>query len=596
MSLNGFQMPRLLEIEKDSLNETFGRFVMQPLERGFGVTVGHSLRRVLVSSIEGAAVKSVHIESVQHEFSTIKGVREDVPEIVLNLKEVALRYHGDEDRTLRIEAKGPGDVTAKDLAVDSSVEIMNPDLHIATLGKGAKFNMEFTVGKGRGYVFADDSKTPDLPIGTIQLDANFSPVLKVNYDLEHARVGRRTDYDKLTIDVWTDGSVRPEDAIAQAGRLMIDHLNLFVNVEEEPAPPEEKTVDEETKQGLIDFVRNGGGFAGTHCATDTFYKLPEYGEMIGGYFDGHPWHQKVAIKVEDRTHPASIRLGESFEITDEIYQFKQFSRERVHVLMSLDHDSFDVSRGKRKDNDYAISWTRDYGKGRVFYTALGHRVEVWRDPRFLNHFVTGVRWAMNCEDELAKPPADADILFDGNDTSAWQHVNGKPVAWTIADGAMTVKRPGGSIVTKQAFNDFRLHVEFRVPAHPAKVKGQARGNSGVYLQQRYELQILDSYGLELKPSDCGGLYRRKAADVNMCRAPGEWQSYDIWFTAARFSDGKKTAKARITAIHNGVKIHDDVEIDGKTGAGKPEGPEPMPILLQDHGNPVSFRNIWIIPG
>ena len=248
MSLNGFQMPRLLEIEKDSLSETFGRFVMQPLERGFGVTVGHSLRRILVSSIEGAAVKSVNIESVQHEFTTIKGIREDVPEIVLNLKEVALRYHGDEDRTLRIEVSGPGDVTAKDLAVDSSVEVMNPDLHVATLGKDAKFSMEFTVGKGRGYVFADDSKTPDLPIGTIQLDANFSPVIKVNYDLEHARVGRRTDYDKLTIDVWTDGSVRPEDAIAQAGRLMIDHLNLFVNVEEEPAPPEEKTVDEETKR------------------------------------------------------------------------------------------------------------------------------------------------------------------------------------------------------------------------------------------------------------------------------------------------------------------------------------------------------------
>jgi DNA-directed RNA polymerase subunit alpha len=248
MSLNGFQMPRLLEIEKDSLNETFGRFVMEPLERGFGVTVGHSLRRVLVSSIEGAAIKSVNIESVQHEFSTITGVREDVPEIVLNLKEVALRYHGNEDRTLRIEISGPGDVTAKDLAVDSSVEVMNPELHIATLGKGAVFNMEFTVGKGRGYVFADDNKTPDLPIGTIQLDANFSPVLKVNYDLEHARVGRRTDYDKLTIDVWTDGSIRPEDAIAQAGRLMIDHLNLFVNVEDEPAPLEEKTVDEETKR------------------------------------------------------------------------------------------------------------------------------------------------------------------------------------------------------------------------------------------------------------------------------------------------------------------------------------------------------------
>ena len=238
----------MVEVDKEALTDTYGKFVMQPLERGFGVTIGHALRRVLVSAIQGAAIKSLKLEGVQHEFSVVKGVREDIPEVILNLKEVALRYHGDEDRVLHVEATGPCELTAKDLGVDSIVEIMNPDLHIATLGKGAHLKMEIAVGLGRGYVFAEENKSPDQPIEIIPLDTNYSPVLKVNYDLENARVGRRTDYDRLTLEVWTDGSIKPEDAVAQAARILIEHLNLVANFEEEPAPAEEKSVDEETKR------------------------------------------------------------------------------------------------------------------------------------------------------------------------------------------------------------------------------------------------------------------------------------------------------------------------------------------------------------
>ena len=248
MKLEVMQMPRLAEIEQDSLSETYAKFVVQPLERGFGVTMGHALRRVLLSSIQGAAIKQINIEGVQHEFSTVKGVREDVPEVILNLKEVAIRYHGDEDRVLRVEKTSAGPLTAKDLEVDPSVQVMNPELHIATLDKGGSFKLELTVGQGRGYQFADENKIPDQPIGSIPLDTNFSPVLKVQYDTENARVGRRTDYDKLIMEVWTDGSVNPEDAMAQAAKILTEHLSLFINFEEEPEVVQDKEVDEETKR------------------------------------------------------------------------------------------------------------------------------------------------------------------------------------------------------------------------------------------------------------------------------------------------------------------------------------------------------------
>ena len=248
MKLEGLQMPRLIDIDKDSLSETYGRFILQPLERGFGTTLGHALRRVLLSAIQGVAIKQISIEGIQHEFSVVEGVYEDVPEIILNLKEVALRYQGEEDRVLHVQYPGPGKLLAKDLEVDSGVEIMNPGLHIATLEEGAKLSMQLTIGQGRGYLFAEENKTPDQPIGTIPLDTNYSPVLKVHYDIENARVGRRTDYDKLTMEIWTDGSVHPEDVLAQASKLLTEHLRLFINFEEEPEGQEEKKIDEETKR------------------------------------------------------------------------------------------------------------------------------------------------------------------------------------------------------------------------------------------------------------------------------------------------------------------------------------------------------------
>ena len=199
----------------------------------------------------------------------------------------------------------------------------------------------------------------------------------------------------------------------------------------------------------------------------------------------------------------------------------------------------------------------------------------------------------------ATPPSEKIVLFDGNDFSHWTHADGKPVRWKLVDGTMEVVPGTGSIITRQVFQDFKLHVEFNVPQSLPETKGQGRGNSGVYLQRRYEVQILDSYGLDAKSNNCGALYGLKAPDKNVSKPPGEWQTYDITFRAARFEGegqhAKKVQNARITVWHNGVLIHDDVELKNKTGAGEPEGPEPRPILLQDHGNKVRFRNIWIEP-
>ena len=199
----------------------------------------------------------------------------------------------------------------------------------------------------------------------------------------------------------------------------------------------------------------------------------------------------------------------------------------------------------------------------------------------------------------ASRPADAIVLFDGKDFSQWQRQGGGEIKWKITDGVVQIVRGTGSIMTKRNVSDFILHAEFKTPQLPPNVKGQARGNSGIYIQRRYELQILDSYGLESKNNDCGAIYTYKAPDKNVCKKPGEWQTYDILFRAGRWADkdGKpeKTQNARITVFQNGVLIQDNVEIKRKTGAGRPEGPDPAPILLQDHGNPVCFRNLWLVP-
>ncbi len=248
MNEKNFQMPRGVQIDEESLSDNYGLFSVQPLERGFGATIGNALRRVLLSSIEGAAVMAVKIEGIQHEFTVIEGIVEDVTEIVLNLKEICLRMHTDADKLLHVKKEGPGELKAGDLQVDADVEVMNPDLHIATLDKDGVLDMEVTVGKGRGYVLAEANKQADQPMGTIVLDAAFSPIRKVHYEVDNARVGQQTDYDKLSLAVWTNSVVRPDDAVAHAARILKNHLELFINFEEEPEEELEEVVDEETRR------------------------------------------------------------------------------------------------------------------------------------------------------------------------------------------------------------------------------------------------------------------------------------------------------------------------------------------------------------
>jgi len=225
--------PKRLEAEKDSLTSFYGKFVAEPFERGFGTTIGNSLRRILLSSLQGAAIVSVKIEGVLHEFSTIPGVKEDVTEIILNLKEVMIRLHGSGPKTVHLKAKGEGEIKAKDITADSDVEILNPDHHIVTMSADASLDMEMLIKAGKGYVTAERNKEENQPIGMIPMDAIFSPVRKVNYTVTNARVGQITDYDKLTLEVWTNGSTSPEDAVSIAAKILKDQLSIFIQFEED---------------------------------------------------------------------------------------------------------------------------------------------------------------------------------------------------------------------------------------------------------------------------------------------------------------------------------------------------------------------------
>lgn len=228
--------PKGLEVERDSLTDSYGKFAAKPLERGFGVTIGNGLRRILLSSLQGVAITSVRMDGVLHEFSVISDVVEDVTDIILNLKEVRFKMYVDGPKTVIVEKKGPGVVTAADIQVDDTVEVLNPSQHICTLGKEGKFRAELKLEYGKGYVPAENVRREDLPAGVIPLDAFFSPIRKVNYTVSHARVGQRTDYDKLDLEVFTDGSVRPEDAVAYASKILKDQLSIFINFDESVEP------------------------------------------------------------------------------------------------------------------------------------------------------------------------------------------------------------------------------------------------------------------------------------------------------------------------------------------------------------------------
>ncbi|MDN5293863.1 MAG: DNA-directed polymerase subunit alpha [Eubacteriales bacterium] len=252
----------MLEIERPKIecverseDNTYGKFVVEPLERGYGITLGNSLRRILLSSLPGAAVTSVKIEGVLHEFSNIPGVVEDVTDIILNLKNLCMRIHTDEEKIMRLEVENHEDVArevlARDIIHDSDIEILNPDLHIATLDKGGRLCMEMTVVRGRGYVPAEKNKKDDQIIGVIPVDSNFTPVRKVNYYVENTRVGQVTNYDKLTLEVWTDGSLRPEEAISLSAKILSEHLSLFIGLTSEISNVEIMVEKEEEQKNKI---------------------------------------------------------------------------------------------------------------------------------------------------------------------------------------------------------------------------------------------------------------------------------------------------------------------------------------------------------
>jgi len=251
----------MIEIEKAridcvelSQDNAYGKFVIEPLERGFGNTLGNALRRVLLSSLPGVAVTSIKIEGIQHEFSTIPGVTEDVSEIILNLKTLSAKLYSEQAKTVMIDIKGPAEVCAKDIAADDELEFVDPDMHICTLNEDAHLQMTLTIDKGRGYVSADKNKYPNMPIGVIPIDSIFTPIKKVNYTVTDTRVGQITDYDKLTLEVWTDGSVQPDEAISLAAKILTEHLTLFVSLTDQVTTISFTDQEDDSKGKVLDMT------------------------------------------------------------------------------------------------------------------------------------------------------------------------------------------------------------------------------------------------------------------------------------------------------------------------------------------------------
>jgi DNA-directed RNA polymerase subunit alpha len=248
MQVGKVQIPKFLDYEKGSLSATYGKFIAEPFERGYGQSIGNSLRRILLSSIPGAAVSSVKFEGVPHEFSTLPGVLEDATDILLNLKELKIKLYSPGPKTLRLSVKGERNVVAADIQVDADVEILNPQLHLATLTEAdAALEAEIEIVEGRGYVPADRNKREGQPIGVIPMDSIFTPVTQVKYTVESARIGQMTDYDKLILEIWTDGRIRPEDALAQSAKILRDSLQIFINFEEEPGQADDSMSEEEER-------------------------------------------------------------------------------------------------------------------------------------------------------------------------------------------------------------------------------------------------------------------------------------------------------------------------------------------------------------
>ncbi len=324
MSQTGLQVPQWVKKEISPENN-YGKFIVEPLEQGYGTTIGNSMRRVLLSALEGAAVVAIRIEGVQHEFTAIQGVKEDVAEIILNIKMVNLKLHGDlETAKVTFAAEGSKTIKAKHLfAANKDVEVMNPDQPIMTMGKDAKIEMELEIGRGRGYVLSEDNKRPGAAIGVIPIDSLFSPVQKVNFRVENARVGRRTDYDRLILDVWTNGCVEPEEAVRVAGNILIEHMAVFANMEEEPDTVSESDAREEDElvaklsrsvEELELSVRSANCLksAGINTIADLVQKQDS--EML----KYHNFGKKSLIEIQNLLHGMGLDLGT--ELSPEIIE------------------------------------------------------------------------------------------------------------------------------------------------------------------------------------------------------------------------------------------------------------------------------------
>jgi DNA-directed RNA polymerase subunit alpha len=324
MLWKGFQKPKRLEVERETATEHYGRFYAQPFERGFATTVGNSLRRVLLSSIEGAAVTAVRVEGVLHEFSPIPGAMEDTTDLILNLKRVPLKMHVDHPKTLTLRTSEPGEVRAKHITPDPDIEILDPEAYIATLGAGSTLSVEMRVKPGRGYVSADKNFDEDLSIGWIPLDSVHSPVKKVNYFVDQARVGQATDYEKLTLEVWTNGAVTPRDAVGLAAKLMKDHLQIFINIDEED--------EEETESAVVEVSDEEKG---------ALY------EKLGKSVD----EMELSVRSYNCLKNANIRtIGELVQKTEsEMLKTKNFGRKSLNEIKEI-LGTMGLSLGMRLDD------------------------------------------------------------------------------------------------------------------------------------------------------------------------------------------------------------------------------------------------------
>jgi type 1 glutamine amidotransferase len=340
------------------------------------------------------------------------------------------------------------------------------------------------------------------------------------------------------------------------------------------------------------YIRAGGGYVGIHSASDTEYTWPWYGGLVGAYFSSHPSIQKATVLTENWDHPSTRFLSETWVRTDEWYNFQSNPRNNVHVLCRLDESSYNGGTM----GDHPISWFHDYDGGRAWYTASGHTPESFAEPLFRTHLLGGIQYAANA---LSSPPPGALVLFDGHDGSQWTSAtNGIGLPWQVTNGTLTALPGSGNIRTFQLFEDYQLHLEFLIPPSAPGTAENALGNSGVYLQDQFEIQILDSYGRPISgANETGAIFGQRNPTANVALPAGTWETLEINFHAPRWNGGAKIANARASVSWNGVLVQDNVEISSPTTAGAPpETPPPGHVQLQALVGTVQFRNIWLLPG